>query len=65
MSPTTGSARNDTIDSRQSSATIITTTPDREMTSPIALSAPEAKSSLTASTSLVARVTRRPTGVRS
>jgi hypothetical protein len=30
----------------------------------MALSAPEAKSSLTASTSFVARVTRRPTGVR-
>ena len=28
MSPTTGSARNETIDSRQSRATIITTTPD-------------------------------------
>ena len=43
----------------------MTTMPTSDTQSPMALSTPLAKSSPTASTSLVARVTSRPTGVRS
>ena len=44
---------------------MMTTMPTRRTRSPTALSAPEANISLMASTSLVTRVTSRPTGVRS
>ena len=60
-----GSAANVMSDRRQSSTTIITTMPLSAIMSPIALSTPDANSSPSASTSFVARVTRRPTGVRS
>ena len=50
---------------RQSSEIMMATMAIRRIRSPAALSAPEANISLMASTSLVTRVTSRPTGVRS
>ena len=52
-------------DSCQSSSSMITTMPTKRTDRRCALSAPEANSSLMASTSLVTRVTSRPTGLRS
>jgi hypothetical protein len=65
INPTIGSDAKAMSDMRTSSSSIMTTMPTSVTRSPMALSTPEAKSSLTASTSFVARVTRRPTGVLS